>query len=461
MESSKGKEADKQGGSRRSESSVILPAPTFLRVMVLPTLLSIATIFAAEYKTPVLILDGAILAVVLVDLLLFGRAPLSISVNAREILSIGQKNTVELILEGERTRTLDLEVYPDLPREIRCPQRTSRGIPASLKNAKGTLRYQLIPEKRGAYQLGKHHVRYGSPLGLWRRQESFPTLRQVRVYPDLAMIRTYELLARKHRQYALVRASRLRGGESEFARLRDYTSDDDYRFIDWKATARRNKLTTREFQLESDQNVFLVLDSGRLMTAYVGGMSQFDLALNSALLMAHVAQSGGDRVGLMCFDEDVRAFLPPQGGPKATARLVQATYGLHPTLVESGFRQALGTFDTRIKQRCLLVLFTQLLDDTQVEELSNQLKLLSRKHLPLVILLEDTDLSRMANGVIDSSGTSRELFDRGAAAELLTWKHRAVARLKETGAHVIESPATALSNRVINRYLSIKAQHAL
>src|SRR5690606_18439566 len=100
------------------------------------------------------------------------------------------------------------------------------------------------------------------------------------VYPDLAMIRTYEMLARQHRQYALVRASRLRGGESEFARLRDYNSDDDYRFVDWKATARRNQLTTREFQLESDQNIFLMLDCGRLMTSDVAGLSQFDLALN-------------------------------------------------------------------------------------------------------------------------------------------------------------------------------------
>jgi uncharacterized protein (DUF58 family) len=163
----------------------------------------------------------------------------------------------------------------------------------------------------------------------------------------------------------------------------------------------------------------------------------------------------------MAFDEEVHAFLPPKGGPKATARLVQATYALHPKMVESAFRRALSVLDRRIKQRCLLVLFTQLLDDTQVSELSDSLRLLGRKHLPLVVLLEDTDLTTMAMAPLESGDSKGELYNRGAAAELLMWKHRAVVRLKETGAHVIESPARSLNNKVVNRYLEVKAQHSL
>jgi uncharacterized protein (DUF58 family) len=163
----------------------------------------------------------------------------------------------------------------------------------------------------------------------------------------------------------------------------------------------------------------------------------------------------------MCFDEDIRAFLSPQGGPKSTARLVRATYDLHPQLNESAFQKALSAFDSRIKQRCLLMIFTQLLDNTAVDELSAQLRLLAKKHLPVVIILEDTELSDMAALAGESTGTSRELFDRGAAAELLRWKAEAVSLLKKSGALVIETPAVDLNNRVINRYLTIKAQHAL
>ena len=205
----------------------------------------------------------------------------------------------------------------------------------------------------------------------------------------------------------------------------------------------------------------VMLDCGRLMTGSVAGLSQFDLALNSALLMAHVASRGGDRVGLMCFDEDIRAFLSPQGGPKATGRLVRATYDLHPKLCESAFQKALNAFDSRVKQRCLLMIFTQLLDNTAVDELTAQLRHIKKKHLPLVIILEDTDLSDIAAAPGESTGTPRELFDRGAAAELLRCKTEAVATLKKNGALVIETPAVELSNRVINRYLTIKAQHTL
>lgn len=443
----------------------MFPSRHLVAALLLPVILSVATIFVPDLLWPLLAVDGFILLIALVDLVVTRSARVHATVFGRDILSIGQNNQVDLRLVLRERARLDVQIRPHLPLEIACAELRDNKKPVLSftlqKRQTVDLRYHLVPSRRGEYTLGDHTIRYRSRLGLWTKQETLPTRRTVRVYPDLAMIRTYEMLARQHRQYALVRASRLRGGESEFARLRDYSSDDDYRFIDWKATARRNQLTTREFQLESDQNIFMILDAGRLMTGVVSGLSQFDLALNSALLMAHVASTGGDRVGMMCFDEEVRAFLQPQGGPHATGRLVRATYSLHPQLTESSFQKALSTFEQRVKKRCLIVLFTQLLDNTAVEELSTQLRLLGRRHLALVIVLEDTDLNDMAAAPSESTGTPRELYDRGAAAELLRWKAEAIATLKRSGALVIQTPASELNNRVVNRYLSIKAQHAL
>lgn len=441
----------------------MFPSKHLAAFFLLPAALSIATVFVSGLLLPVLLLDLLLILIAAIDYALTRSARIDAQVIGRSILSIGQGNQVRLRLTMRDRPAVQVEVRPDLPAEIHCAELSEdRALSVLLvRNRTSEISYHLVPKRRGKYTLGSHIVRYPSRLRLWTRQEVLLSTRDVQVYPDLAMIRTYELLARQHRQYALVRASRLRGGESEFARLRDYNSDDDYRFIDWKATARRNQLTTREFQLESDQNIFLMLDSGRLMTGNVAGLSQFDLALNSALLMAHVASRGGDRVGLMCFDEDIRAFLSPVGGPKATGRLVRATYDLHPKLSESAFQKALSAFDSRVKQRCLLMIFTQLLDDTAVDELTAQLRHIKKKHLPLVIILEDTDLSDIAAAPGESTGTPRELFDRGAAAELLRWKAEAVATLKKNGALVIETPAVELNNKVINRYLTIKAQHAL
>jgi uncharacterized protein (DUF58 family) len=435
------------------------PSRALVRLFLLPSLLSLATLFRRELLWPGLALDAALLAAALLDRFWREDAVPLLTAAHREIFSIGQPNLVRLSLRGRGRRRLELELRVDHPATFEAPE-----LPLKTQASPGStteVALHLIPRERGAWTLGPYVVRYGSRLGLWQRQVTLGGAQSVQVYPDLAAIRTYELLARQHRQYALVRKSPLRGGESEFARLRDYTPDDDYRAVDWKATARRSRLTVREHQLESDQNVFFALDAGRLMTARVDGLTQFDRALNAALLAAHVAARGGDRVGGVCFDRAVRAFVAPSGGAQATRRLVRATYDLQPRLCESSYELGLGAFDARVKQRSLLLLFTQLLDDASVSELAKRLRLLAARHLALVVLLEDTELSRLARGEDPGPPTLAELYRRGAAAELLRWRSVAGERLKRAGALVLETSSARLSSDVINRYLELKARHAL
>src|SRR5262249_28313954 len=157
-----------------------------------------------------------------------------------------------------------------------------------------TARYRVRPTRRGAHALGDLHVRYASPLGLWIRQIRVQAELPVKVYPDVQAVRAYELLARQDRDPSGLRASRRRGGESEFERLREYRREDEFRSIDWKATARQKKLIAREYQLESNQSILFLLDAGRLMTAETDGLSLFDHALNATLMLSHVASRAGD-----------------------------------------------------------------------------------------------------------------------------------------------------------------------
>ncbi len=441
----------------------MFPSPLLVWLFVLPATLSVAALYGRVYLWPVLGVDLLLLAAVIADFLLSRNRSVTLGAEHRDIFSLARPNPVTIRVHTEHHR-LTVLIRIDLDAGLDAPDQ-----PIACKVRRGTearVTIHVFPSLRGERRILPCTVRIPSALGLLVRQSRQLTARPIRVYPDLAQIRSYELLARQHRQNALVRASRMRGGESEFARLRDYTTDDNYRFVDWKATARRNKLTTREFQLESDQNVVLLLDSGRLMTAEVEGITQFDLALGSSLLLCHVAARGGDRVGLLCFDEEVRAFVLPEGGPKATSRLVQASYDLFPRIAESGFQKAFSAFDARVKQRSLVVLFTQLIDNHALDELCTQLGHLSRRHLALVVILEDTDLTRMALGPSSEEPTSlrssaRELYLRGAAAELLNWKAHARHKLRTSGAHLLEVSARDLSAKVINRYLELKAQRAL
>jgi uncharacterized protein (DUF58 family) len=436
----------------------IFPSSRLLLMATGPAVLSLCAIFWPVLGRVVLGLDLAFLSLCLLDALLVRRAPIGLCREHRDVFSVGRPNPVTVRIDYRGPRALDLVLTADLPSNCHSPD-----LPLSLQLAAGEsskIVYHVVATSRGHGVLGDHFIRRPSRLGLFVVEQRLPASDAVRIYPDLATIRSYELLARKHRQYALVRKSQLRGGESEFARLRDYTTDDDQRLVDWKATARRNKLTAREYQLESDQNIVLVLDAGRLMTAEVDGLSHFDHALNASLLMAHVAARGGDRVGLLCFDERVRLYVPPAGGPRTTRKLTRAVFALEPSLTDSAFGEGLAPLFERLKQRSLIMVFTQLLDDSAARELAEQLRLLSKTHLALVVVLEDSDLERRIHAP-PGKDSRLDLFEKGAVAELLTWKAQALQTLRAAGALVIKTPSHDLLPRIVNRYLELKARRAL
>jgi uncharacterized protein (DUF58 family) len=363
---------------------------------------------------------------------------------------------VRLLVRSTARRRLRVRLTNDL-----FVDATAHGLPLGLDvPARGSAQgdYHIEPHRRGAYAIGDLFARYPSPLGLWFRQLRIPARSPVRVYPDLQQIRTFELLARQNREYAFLRATRLKGGESEFERLREYARDDEYRAVDWKATARRQKLICREYQLESNQNLIFMLDAGRLMTAEVGGLSLFDHSLNSTLLLAHVAARGGDRVGLVGFDDGVRAFVTPVGGPSAGRRLIQASYGLHPRLVEPDYDAAFEKLSLRVRKRALVMLFTQVVDDVAGATIVRRTRALLRWHLPLVVLFRDTDVEQLLE---PGARSDVDPYTRGAAAEIVRWRELLVRDLKRAGALVLDVAASTLSGALINRYLEIKARRLL
>ncbi len=313
----------------------------------------------------------------------------------------------------------------------------------------------MRPTRRGAHLLGDHHVRYPSPLGLWIRQIRIEAASPVKVYPDVQAIRAYDLLLRQDRDPAALRSSRKRGGESEFERLRDYRRGDEFRSIDWKATARRQKLISRDYQIESNQNVFFLLDAGRLMTARTLGLSLFDHALNATLLLSYVAARAGDRVGLLAFADTIQRYAPLAGGAGAARQIIQAGYDLHPDLVETNYGAALAHVGLQVRKRSLVILFSQVVDDIAGAELVRLLRGLMPRHLPLLVLLRDVEIDALVEGA------GVDPYVRGAAAELSSQRDRLARDLKKLGALVLDVAPGQLTTAVINRYLEIKARHLL
>ncbi|MEZ4309281.1 MAG: DUF58 domain-containing protein [Polyangiaceae bacterium] len=436
----------------------IVPSRAFVLLAIAPLVLALAMLFDRTLLWPMLATDAGILLVALIDALLAWRPLFTVRRHAPQVLSIGRPNPITLEIKSRTFRALTVEIKDDLfdtadstdfPITLEVPARTQRVV-----------RYHVTPTRRGAFTLGNHHLRYRSPLGLWIRQVRIPVGTPVRVYPDVTSVRQYELLAREDREASMFRTSKRRGGESEFERLREYRRGDEFRSIDWKATARRQKIISREYQLESNQNIMFLLDAGRLMTAETAGMSLFDHALNSTLMLAHVAAKGGDNIGLLTFADDVRTYAPPEGGARAARRIVQAGYNLHPELVETNYESAFQKLSVLVRKRTLVVLFTQVLDDIAGKAIVRLARGLTPRHLPLFVLFRDADVDALLDPQAATAADEGDLYTSAAAAELVSFRDRIIRELKQ-GAMVLDVPTSELTPQLMNRYLEIKARHLL
>lgn len=462
---------------------MLIPNRAMVWLAVVPVIFAAMIPFDETMRGPMLIADAAIVTLAIVDALLTSKKLVTVSRRCAEVFSIGRANPVTVELRSRARRPLNVELTCEL-----FDHASSDELPMAIRlrpRRRAVERFKVTPTKRGAYALGDIVIRYQSPLNLWKRQVRFPAHQRVRVYPDVQQVRTWELLARQDRHHALMRTTRRLGGESEFEQLRDYSRDDEFRSIDWKATARRGKVTARQYQLESNQNLMFALDAGRLMTAEVGGISLFDHALNATLMLGHVASRNGDMVGMLSYADEVQTFVSPSGGRKAVQRLIQASYALHPAMVESDPGRALSALNLRVRQRTMVVLFTQVIDERAADELLRVTRGLYPRHLPLIVVFRDNDVDALLEGraigsakrpALASAGASAgaasagaaqpmtrdvDLYTRGAAAELLSWREGLLRELERRGALILDVDPEDLTPALINRYLEIKARHLL
>lgn len=372
-------------------------------------------------------------------------------------LSVGEREPVELLVRNYGRYTVRFAIQDTVPRGWEV-----QGLPASavLKpNQEIVLTYHVVPAARGRFHFGELYVRMEHAPGLVARQFRIPAPEEVRIYPDLREVSKYELMLRRSRLEELgIHRSRLAGRGTEFERIRDYTPDDEYRQIDWKATARRNRPMTRVYEVERSQNVFVVVDAGRMMAGRVGKMSKLDYAINAALMLAHVALRSGDRVGLMIVSDDIDAYLPLGKGQAQLKQFTELLYGVEARLCHVDYRAALEQIAIRCKRRSLVVFFTDLVDEDTSADLITYMRLLRPVHLPLCVALQDNQVVTASRR---PSETAAQMYERTVALDLLAERKRILDSLHKLGALVLDSPPEELSVNVVNRYLELKARQML
>ena len=319
--------------------------------------------------------------------------------------------------------------------------------------------YYLYPPRRGDYRFGDLHLRWESVLGLLRRQATFPAGADVKVYPNLADVKKYDLLLRKNRLWEMgLRSVRVRGRGTDFTRLREYQPDDEYRHINWKATARRGRPISTEFETERAQNLVALIDVGRMMRSPVGDVAKMDYAINAVLLLAYVAVQKSDRMGALTFADDAQAWLRPRTGKAQFYRMLELLYNVQGQPVEPDFARAFGHFTSRQRRYSLALVFSDLTGSVSNEALVAGLLRLRRQHLPLLVTMRDPTVEAFARQpAADVTG----LYRRTVSETLLRERELALEALRSRGVLTLDVPADRLSVALIERYLQIKARTLL
>lgn len=406
----------------------------------------------------VLAVDLAVLLVAVVDFFSIPSAKVfAIERQALRIASLQKPHRVTLTVLNRSRREHTATLRDGYPSEFTAlpPEFELKLQPCT----RATMHYDLFAGRRGAFTLDTAYLRVQSRWGLWLRYLVCPIETLIHVYPDMKQLAEYAVLARTNRLSLMgVRRTRRVGQDNEFERLRDYTRDDAYKHIHWRSTARRNKLTVKDFQANQSQRILFLVDCGRMMTNEAAGLSLLDHALNAMLMMSYVALRQGDSVGLLCFSDEIDGFVPPRGGMRQMNRVLHASFDRYARLVESRYDEAFLYLSAHCRKRALVVLMTNVIDEVNANQIQQYLQSFVGRHLPLAVLLRD----RVLFDAADQEPTNdEELYRAAAAAEILTWRQQVLADLSAKGVLSLDVFPDELTAPLVNQYLDIKARHLL
>ncbi len=401
-----------------------------------------------------LAVNAVLVAIALADAAL-APSPDTVGVDREvpEIIALDALGEITWRLSNPTSRRLVVEFADDLAPSLRARTRRARVTIPGGRTV--DVRTPFRPARRGRFDIAELVVRVEGPLGLAARQRARHRIDTMRVYPPFRSRDEAELRIRKAQMLEIgLRTAQGRGGGTEFDQLREYTADDEFKKIDWSATARAGKAIVRTYRAERNQTVISLLDNGRVMAARVEDVPKVEHAMDAVMMITAVATRLGDRAGLVAFDSAVRAVVPPGHGRHQLARVTESMYALEPQLAESDLLAAFTETLARFRRRAMLIVYTDLVEQALAETLLPALPLIARTHLVVVAAVQDPDVVQWA---ARRPETEVDAYRQAAAIIALEERRRITARLRGVGATVVDAPPGKLAPQLADAYLKVKA----
>jgi len=425
------------------------PAPLLIALLALWGLLGLPVALHLLPTSAWLATAGAIGLLALADALWLRRKPTpQVRRELPDTLALGIERETWLQLDGYGPQRLD--VFDLVPGGW-----TTTGLPRRLKLARASetrFSYRLTPDSRGTFNFAGVQLRLHSPLRLWRHSRIAGPVQQVRVYPNFAPLTRLALLSAEMASRVVgAHLKRRRGEGTDFHQMREYRVGDSLRQIDWKATSRARKLISREYQDEKNQQLLMMIDTGRRMMADEGGLSHFDHVLNAALVVSYLALRQGDGVGLFATGGE-SCWVAPQRGMGTIDTLLRASHDLQPQPVATDYLAAATELSLRQPRRCLVMLVTNVRDE-DIEDLLAAVRLLQKRHLVCIASLRERELDEALTRDVQ---TLPDAVQAGAIARYLQQRNDAHEALRSQRVMVLDVTAEELPAALVERYLAVK-----
>jgi uncharacterized protein (DUF58 family) len=431
-----------------------VPLPT-RRLVAAVALVAVALLAVPGERWWVFGAVNALLAVALVADRTMTVAPdrLPVTRQLPPALALGEAGSLVWTVTNPTDRPLHVSVADELAPSLHAGRR--RFTVDLAPRAQATVRTGVRPARRGRFDPTDVTVRVAGPLGLVARQATRSLPGELRVLPAFPSRGEAELRVNRARVLEVgLRSVRGHGGGTDFEQLREYRADDEFRRIDWSATARAERPVVRQYRAERNQTVLVLLDNGRTMAGQVAGVPRVEHAMDAAMMVTAVATRLGDRTGLVAFDRHVRAVVPPSAQRSQLGAVTAALFDLEPALAESDFHGAFTHAVARFRRRSLIVVLTELAEAAVTETLLPALPVVARQHLVLVGAVRDPEVAAMAGRPVHEPA---DAYGRVAALDALERRRRTVHLLRAAGATVVDALPGRLAPELTDAYLSFKA----
>jgi uncharacterized protein (DUF58 family) len=432
----------------------IRPSPFLVRLIVVATAGAVIGLVLPIMIGPTLFFLAIGLAVAILDWLTSrdDRPPrIERDLPARAIR--GRATTVTYRLSQPDGAATRVSILDELPAEL-GGDLTIEDTPLRRYQQTAVSR-DLIPQRRGTFALGPTYVLWRSRFGFFRLRASLSFGGSVVILPPASRPERRAGLTHVSVKDELgIRPRPSRGEGAEFESLRVYVPGDDPRHVDWRASARHDKLIVRNYRTERRHTIMIAIDSGRLMSSRVEGVSKFDHAIDCAIALARASKEYGDRVGLLVFDRELRVFSAPKPGASGIAGIVQATLNISSSPHEPSYRVLTETLAQRQKKRALIVVLTDFVEGGAARELESYMTVLARRHCLLLVAMRDRLMAEV--DVREPDITRDRLYRRLALLDLVVEREAALARIARFGAQTLDLDPSRINAPVLNRYLAIR-----